>query len=77
MGLRTNMLMFMSDKSWKQIGRLMIRIRSVVATKLHTQPSSFRLRSSSNTSSCSEEGYEEDPLANLIKECIFYLVILG
>jgi hypothetical protein len=36
----------------------MARLRLVVATRFHTQFSSFRLRTSGNTSSYSEEGHE-------------------
>jgi hypothetical protein len=46
---------------------MMARLRLVVATTLLTQLSSFRLRISINTSSCSEEGHEWDPFATLIR----------
>jgi hypothetical protein len=57
-----NMEMLTSDKSWKSDGLIMARIWLVVAMRHHTQPSSFRLGTLSNTSPCSEQAYKWDPL---------------
>jgi hypothetical protein len=51
----------------------MARLRLVVATRLHPQLFSFRLRLSSNTPSCSEEGRKWDPFANLIRHTLSIL----
>jgi hypothetical protein len=41
--------------------------------RLHTQLSSFRLRISSNTPSCSEESQEWNPFANPIRHALSIL----
>jgi hypothetical protein len=55
----------------------MARLKLVVATRLHPQPSSFWLRISSNMPSCSEEDHVWNPFANPIRHalsiCIFGL----
>jgi hypothetical protein len=56
--------MLMPKKVWP-LGRLITaRLELVVATRLHTQLSSFRLCMSSNTPSCSRESHEWNTLAN-------------
>jgi hypothetical protein len=55
-------------------GRLItVRLGLVVATRLHTQLSSFRLPISSNTPSCSEKCHKWDPFANLIENTLSIL----
>jgi hypothetical protein len=53
----------------------MVRLRLVVATRLHTQLFSFWLRISSNKPSCSEEGHKWNPFANLIRRTLSILQI--
>jgi hypothetical protein len=52
---------------------MMVRLRLVVATRLHIQLSSSRLRMSGNTPSCSEEGHEWNPFANRIRHALSIL----
>jgi hypothetical protein len=63
-GLEMNMVMLVSKKVWYHGRLITARSRLVVATTLHKQLSSFRLRISSNTPSCSEESREWNTLAN-------------
>jgi hypothetical protein len=51
----------------------MARLGLIVATRLHTELSSFRLRTSSNTPSCLEEGYDWDPFANPLRNALSIL----
>jgi hypothetical protein len=44
------------DKVWQRGRHVMVRLRLVIVTRLHTQLSYFRLCISSNTPSYSEEG---------------------
>jgi hypothetical protein len=72
-GLATNMVILVSIEIW-HCGRLkMVRLRLVVATRLHIQLSSSRLRISSNTPSCSEEGHKWNPFANPIRHTLSIL----
>jgi hypothetical protein len=52
---------------------MMVRLRLVVVTRFHTQLSSFQLRISSNTPSCSEEGHEWVDFANPIRHTLSIL----
>jgi hypothetical protein len=59
----TNMVTLVSNTVWHHGRLIMARLKLVVATKLHKQHYSFRLRISSNMSSCSEESHEWNILA--------------
>jgi hypothetical protein len=72
-GLGTIMVILVSVEIWRRGRLMMARLRLVVATRLHPQLSSFRLRISSNTPSCLEEGHEWDPFANLIRRALSIL----
>jgi hypothetical protein len=52
---------------------MMVRIRLVAAMSLHLQLSSFQLRISSNTPSCSEESHEWNHFANPIRHTLSIL----
>jgi hypothetical protein len=65
--LGTNMVIIMPSKVWAHGRLMMVWLRLVVATRLHTQFSSSRICISSNKPSCSEESYEWDLIANPIR----------
>jgi hypothetical protein len=52
---------------------MMVRSRLVVATRLHTQLSSFQLRIPNNMPSCLEEGHKQNPFANPIRPTLSIL----
>jgi hypothetical protein len=54
----------LSKKVWHLGWLITVRLRLVVAMTLYKQLSSFQLRISSNTPSCSEENHELNTLAN-------------
>jgi hypothetical protein len=64
--------MLVFNKVWHRGRLITTRSRLVVAMRLRTQLSSFQLRISSNTPSCSEEGHELNTLANLKGACFLF-----
>jgi hypothetical protein len=68
-----NMVMLVSNKVSHRGRLMMVRLRLVVATRLHTQLSSSQLRITSNTPSCSEEGYKWNTFANSIRHTLSIL----
>jgi hypothetical protein len=66
-GLGTNMVILVSIEILHRGRLMMVRLRLVVAMRLHMQLSSSRLRMSSNTPSCSEESREWNQFANPIR----------
>jgi hypothetical protein len=75
-GLETNVVILVSNTVWHHGRLITARSRLVVATRLHKQLSSFRLRISSNMPSCSEENHEWNTLPNL-KGMRFLFCIIG
>jgi hypothetical protein len=70
---RVNMVILVSNMVWYRGRHMMARLRLVIAMRLHKQLSSFRLRISSNTQSCSEESHGWDPFANPIRHMLSIL----
>jgi hypothetical protein len=70
---RDSMVILVSDNFLQRCRLITVRLRLVVATRLHKQFSSFWLRISSNTSSCSEESHEWNTLANPIRNVLSIL----
>jgi hypothetical protein len=71
--LEMNMVIIVSKKVWHRGRLIMVRLQLVVATRLHTQLSSFWLRILSKTPSCSEESHKWNTFANPIRHTLSIL----
>jgi hypothetical protein len=67
------MVILVSIEIWHRGRLMMVRLRLVVATRLHIQLPSSRLRMSGNTPSYSDEGHKWNPFANPIRHALSIL----